>query len=604
MAPNKIYIGTTEARRGDLKVQGEYLQIDREYYYKISNSNAMRPFFMSIVSDSNHWMFISSNGGLSAGRKNSESALFPYYTDDKITESAEITGSKIILRVHSGDKSFLWEPFSERYNGLYSIKRNLYKNSYGNKILFEEINEDLGISIRYQWSSSNSYGFVKKTWILNHSREAKKLTLLDGIQNILPYGVNTDLQNNRSNLVDAYKRNQLHAETGLGIYALSAIIVDRAEPSEALSATVAWSLGLKDPKFLLSSLQLDAFRSGKVLEPENDIKGEKGAYFVSADIHLKAGEEKHWLMVTNVNQGPAAVKDLSQKLKTGQKNLYTAIQEDIDLGTQNLISLVAAADGLQLSEDKLLPARHYSNVMYNIMRGGIFDSNYQIEKKDFVTYLKRANKEVWERNTGIIDDFQEIFSLNTLKSALKLTEDKGFKRLSLEYMPLKFSRRHGDPSRPWNKFSINTRSEIDGSKILDYEGNWRDIFQNWEALAISYPGFTEGMIHKFLNATTFEGYNPYRITKGGFDWEVIEPNDPWSYIGYWGDHQIVYLLKLLELLEKYYPGTLSGYFEKDLFVYANVPYKIKGYEDILRDPKDTIEYNHALATEIEKRKLS
>jgi hypothetical protein len=41
------------------------------------------------------------------------------------------------------------------------------------------------------------------------------------------------------------------------------------------------------------------------------------------------------------------------------------------------------------------------------------------------------------------------------------------------------------------------RSEIDDSKILDYEGNWRDIFQNWEALAYSYPNFIEGMIHKF-----------------------------------------------------------------------------------------------------------
>ena len=28
------------------------------------------------------------------------------------------------------------------------------------------------------------------------------------------------------------------------------------------------------------------------------------------------------------------------------------------------------------------------------------------------------------------------------------------------------------------------QSEIDGSKILDYQGNWRDIFQNWEALCI------------------------------------------------------------------------------------------------------------------------
>ena len=170
-------------------------------------------------------------------------------------------------------------------------------------------------------------------------------------------------------------------------------------------------------------------------------------------------------------------------------------------------------------------------------------------------------------------------------------------------MPLKFSRRHGDPSRPWNKFSINTKSEVDGSKILDYEGNWRDIFQNWEALAHSYPEFIESMIHKFLNATTFDGYNPYRVTKDGFDWETIEPDDPWSYIGYWGDHQIIYLLKFLEFIENHYPNKLANYFNQDLFVYANVPYKIKSYKDILKNPKDTIEFDDEFDEKIDQKRI-
>jgi hypothetical protein len=174
--------------------------------------------------------------------------------------------------------------------------------------------------------------------------------------------------------------------------------------------------------------------------------------------------------------------------------------------------------------------------------------------------------------------------------------------LCFEYLPLKFSRRHGDPSRPWNKFSINTTNEIDGSKILDYEGNWRDIFQNWEALAHSFPEFIDSMIHKFLNASTFDGYNPYRVTKDGFDWEAIEPDNPWSYIGYWGDHQIIYLLKFLEFCEKYAPGKLNVYFETDCFVYAAVPYIIKPYEEILKNPKDTIEYSHSWEKLINERK--
>lgn len=99
------------------------------------------------------------------------------------------------------------------------------------------------------------------------------------------------------------------------------------------------------------------------------------------------------------------------------------------------------------------------------------------------------------------------------------------------------------------------------------------------------------MIHKFLNATTFDGYNPYRVTKGGFDWETIEPDNPWAYIGYWGDHQIIYLLKFLEFIENYYPNKLQDYFNQDLFVYANVPYRIKSYQDILKDSKNTIDFD-------------
>jgi len=225
------------------------------------------------------------------------------------------------------------------------------------------------------------------------------------------------------------------------------------------------------------------------------------------------------------------------------------------------------------------------------MRGGVFDDNYQIEKADFVPYIEKLNKKVYRHKEAVLKALPDFFKLEDLKALHKDDEDKNFKRLCCEYLPLKFSRRHGDPSRPWNKFSINTRNENDGSKILDYQGNWRDIFQNWEALAHSYPEFMEGMIHKFLNATTFDGYNPYRVTKYGFDWETIEPDNPWSYIGYWGDHQIIYLLKFLEFMEAYYPSKLATYFSQDLFVYANVPYKIKPYASILEDPKNTIDFD-------------
>ncbi|MGK0421058.1 MAG: hypothetical protein ACJAT9_000719 [Polaribacter sp.] len=601
MTKKTMYLGKNKADFITQEVKGEMINFDNEVYYKITNSDEMRPFFMSIVSDSDHWMFISSNGGLTAGRKNSEYSLFPYYTDDKITESADVTGSKSIFQVLKNGNVYLWEPFSQRQVGLYQIKQNLYKNSFGNKVIFEEINEDLEVTFRYQWNSSDTFGFVKKSTLINTSSEKMSITVLDGLQNILPSDVNTDLQNSRSNLVDAYKKSELQIASGLGIFALSAIIVDKAEPSEALKANVVWSLGIENPTYLLSSLQLDNFRRGKEIHQEVDIKAEKGAYFISTDLVLEAHETKTWSFVANVNQTISDIQRIAETIQN-DKNLAKIVNEDIHLGTKKLIALTGAADGLQVTNDPLVSTRHFANTLFNLMRGGTFDDDYNIEKQDFIKYIAKANKKVFKKKDELLKGLPELFKLNTILAIAEKDEDKNFKRLCFEYLPLKFSRRHGDPSRPWNKFSINTKNETDGSKILDYEGNWRDIFQNWEGLAHSYPQFIESMIHKFLNATTFDGYNPYRVTKDGFDWEAIEENDPWSYIGYWGDHQIIYLLKFLEFIENHYPSQLEKRFTEDIFVYANVPYKIKDYKSILTNSKDTIDFDHDLDAKIRQKK--
>ena len=109
------------------------------------------------------------------------------------------------------------------------------------------------------------------------------------------------------------------------------------------------------------------------------------------------------------------------------------------------------------------------------------------------------------------------------------------------------------------------------------------------------------MIAKFVNASTVDGYNPYRITKQGIDWEVEEPDDPWSYIGYWGDHQIIYLQKLLELSRQFHPQRLATLLHQNVFSYANVPYRIKPFESLLENAKSTVVYDHELAEQIEQR---
>jgi hypothetical protein len=556
---------------------------------------------MSIVSAYDHWLFISSTGALSAGRKNSNNALFPYYTDDKISESHDVTGSKSIFHVNKNNKEYLWEPFTKTSDFIYQNERNLYKNLRGNKVIFEEINNDLGLKFSYQWTTCDKYGFIKTSSIKNLNNDDLSITLVDGFQNILPWGLDESIQNNTSNLADAYKRNELDEDSKIGIFALSATIVDRAEPSEALKSNIVFHLGLDNCKVLLSSQQLDKFRKGHDVNQEIDVKAEKGAYFIHSSISLKENEKQEWLFAGDINKSSSDIVALKENIVNN--NLIEDINQEILNSSNELYKLVGSSDGIQLSSDRRRNIRHFANTLFNIMRGGIFDKDYLVEKNDFIKYLDNASKKCGNEMSSIISEWPHHFDLHFLRDSINQSNSEVFKRLATEYLPIKFSRRHGDPSRPWNKFFINTRDDISGEKVLDYQGNWRDIFQNWEALAYSYPQFIDGMIYRFLNASTFDGYNPYRLTKDGFDWETIEPDNPWSYIGYWGDHQIIYLLKFLEFTEKYFPQRLNSFLTKNNFVYANVPYEIKDYKSIYKDPKNTINFNFELAEKIEKDRL-
>ncbi len=596
---NNCFITNNMKKDKKYKINGCYVERDGERFYKIENYHLMPPFFMSIVSDSDHWMFISSNGALSAGRKDPDNALFPYYNDDQITDSHEITGSKTIVYIQKDKKAHLWKPFSDRCSGLYDINRNIYKNVYGNKLIFEEINNDLAVSFKYGWFSSDKYGFIKRSEIHNHGKQDLSIRIVDGIQNILPYGVTHLLQIQMSTLTNAYKKNELLPDSGIGIFYLSSIPSDKAEPSEGLKATTAWSTALPEAAKLISSNQLDLFRKGEPIVQEADVRAARGAYLINSCFDLASGKHRSWYLAAEINQDSSDIIALEKHLSCS-KHLQEELEQDIQRGTDNLIKIVANADGLQATADELTSGRHFSNVLFNIMRGGIFNDNYRVEKKDLQAHISHMNKNITHECKSFIDSLAQTCNYSDVIQNAANTHNPDLQRICYEYLPLTFSRRHGDPSRPWNLFSIQTKNE-DGSKRLYYQGNWRDIFQNWEALSISFPEYVESMICKFVNASTADGYNPYRITRAGIDWEVLDPKDPWSHIGYWGDHQIIYLLKLLEISHKYHPGKLNDFLTQDIFAYANIPYRIKSYRDLLKDPHNTIDFDDHLEHEIKKR---
>jgi hypothetical protein len=583
----------------DSEASGEFVTEAGERWYAIRNVDRMAPFFISVISNVDHWLFVSSFGGLTAGRVSPDTALFPYITVDRVHESASHTGSKTLLRVGAAGQQQHWEPFNHEHDGRYAVSRNLYKNTLGNKLRFEEINHDLQLCFRCTWMTSDDFGFIRQCELENLGGDSQRVEFIDGLQNVLPAGTPRLAQAESSNLVNAYKWSELFEDTGLAIFTLYSGIWDRPEPRESLRANTVFSLGLERPKILLSSAQLDDFRANRTVEQETHKRGMRGAYLANVSLELAARELRQWQFVADLEKTQGDVVDLRKRLDTPEA-VAAALKASIDQGSDELARIMAAADGFQAAAEETVTTHHYANVLFNVLRGGIFDDQYRVSTQDFAASVKHFNRLVFERNEPLLSGLPASMDSSSLMDKIRSAGDTQLERLCYEYLPITFGRRHGDPSRPWNTFTIKLKDET-GNRLLSYEGNWRDIFQNWEALTFSYPEFIENVIAKFVNASTMDGYNPYRITKQGIDWEIEDPEDPWSYIGYWGDHQIIYLQKLLEWSHKFHPTRLRKLLRQPIFSYANVPYRIKDFDSLLQDPKHTVVFDHELAERIDGR---
>ncbi|MDT8299208.1 MAG: hypothetical protein RQ801_12950, partial [Spirochaetaceae bacterium] len=486
MKHKPVMFGSTPVLGHDVMPKGSFETIEGRTWYRISDFNRMPPFFMTITNPDDIWMFIATTGGITAGRKESDSALFPYNTVDRVIDDHTTTGGYSAVLVDRADSFSLWEPLSWSTPCVYDITKSIRKDVYGNAVVFEEQNRSLGLTFRSGWESCSEFGIHRFSSITNDSDKPLKLRLLDGIRNIMPSGASEIMQRSFSNLLNAYKRNEGDPLTGLSTFSLSATLTDQAEPSECLRSTTVWSYGLDGAKLMVSDNQLGAFRHGETPQDETDIKGQRGAYFRMKTLELGPGETMEWGLVADVEQDHVSVNNLKRRLAADRSGLVSDLHSSLLSSRDRLERILRDNDAMQDVESLESRYHHLANVMFNVMRGGYFVSGYMVQSQGFIDFVGRWNSEVGTRFSDWLEKLPDELPISNLVRQCRETDDPDLWRLSLEYLPLTFSRRHGDPSRPWNRFSIETRNTKD-EPVVGYQGNWRDIFQNWEALCLSFP---------------------------------------------------------------------------------------------------------------------
>ena len=556
--------------------------IDGIEYYLIPNVDRLEPFLVGVVSSGDLWLYASSSGGIAAGRVNAEGSLFPYRTDDLLHVVHAFSGGFTAIR----EGGTIWEPFTGRADA--DISRSLARSTSGDRLLVIETNHSLGLEARARWAFSERSGLVRTVRIRNLTGTDRRLEVLDGIREIIPSGAGVGLMQSMSCLINAYTRAERIDDLPLATVTMESALSDRPEPAESLLSTVAWGTGLPDANLVLEALATEAFLRGDEPPSCNRIVDRSPAFMRHATLELTPEGSIEWSTVADVRRRQAQVAEIRDRVASVVE-LDAELEAEIAEGADRMDEISMQTDGFQRSGDAIADAHHRTNTLYNDMRGGIPYDEDRFPWGDWVEFCAIRNSQVFERHRPWFDSRSEtdIATASVLIMETGAFDDPDLERLALEYVPFWFGRRHGDPSRPWNHFNIHVRDD-EGNRILSYEGNWRDIFQNWEALSLSHPIWLDRMVAKFVNATTPDGFNPYRIAREGIDWEVPEPNNPWSNLGYWGDHQIVYLSRLLHSLSNLDPNRIDGWMDRPIFSSADVPYRMVDHDELLKDPRRSI----------------
>jgi hypothetical protein len=405
---------------------------------------------MVLAGDSDLWGFVSSSGSLAAGRRDEEGAFLPYETVDKIHTRWEHTGPRTWILIEGEAGPTLWQPFVPHLMGA-APRRSVWKNLSSTRIRLREEHAGAGLAFEMEWFTAAALGLVRTARLLPlGSGQPRRVKVLDGMLNLMPPGVGVKISATMSSLTDAYKWNEAAAGGRLGLFTLYAQIWDRAEPKESFEALTAWHAGVPEgTRTLLSANQVERFcRTGEV-EAETLTRGRRGAFLVNFDA-VAGANALEWHLVIDGPASQVQAFELAQRLQQGGGTVQEIVQARTE-NTAGLDELLARADAFQQSGDPMAAAHHRANVLFNIMRGGVFVGGTTLQRDDLLAFVYRRHHALGTTLAAAAAAWPAQVARDFALQAARDAGGAQAERLVLEYLPLTFSRRHGDPSRPWNK---------------------------------------------------------------------------------------------------------------------------------------------------------
>ena len=416
------------------------------------------------------WAFYVNRGQAisSFGIRGKDWPVMEFQPANKAYYLTSLVGFRTFIKLNSVRGSVFYDAL---HNGVcareFDISNKMTISSYDLKL--HEINRTLGleVAIEYFPITNDNYGaLVRKLTITNTSTRAKRIELLDGMPQIIPYGLNNMFLKKLSRTAEAWMGVE-NLENKVPYLRLK---VDPADTSEVVHIKEGNFYMSFDKKGLKKPIVDPEAVFGKVNNftyPVSFMKGGRFAY------------PKQQLITSRTPSCLSCCGSISLKAKGGSYRLYTV--------AGNICSL----------QKLRANTRRIANEKYIIKK--------EHENKETISSLQ---SDVFTRSSSKNFDFycRQNFLDNIMRGGYPLFVEHPKGKTHIQA----FSRKHGDMERDYNRFLVEPTFFSQGN------GNYRDVNQNRRCDIWFNPELKDENIITFFSLIQTDGYNPLIIRPDRF----------------------------------------------------------------------------------------
>ncbi len=411
------------------------------------------------------WAFYVNRGqGIASfGSKDKDHAILEFFPANKSWQLVSLQGFRTFIKISSGKKVVFYEPFHNGFANLgFNFSNRMNISSYDLKL--EEENSSLGLKVNVEYFTipNDSYAaLVRIVTIKNTGKSQKELQLLDGLPQIVPFGMNNFLLKELSRTLEAWMIvNNL--DKNVPFYKLAVDPADRPEVIhiEEGNFYLGFHYDKGNPKIIKPIVDPHC-----IFGPMTDFSCPY--QFIAARNFTFPKEE------LSRNKVPCGFLGLNFDLKPGgQKDFYSLAGYIRNEETLN--SLVPKIINQSYLTKKRLENKNIIDELQN-------DIDTQSSSAEFNLYCRQTYLD------------------NILRGGYPITLDS-----SVFYI---YSRKHGDLERDYNKFQLQPTYFSQGN------GNYRDVNQNRRMDVWFNPNVKDENIITFFNLLQTDGFNPL-VLKG------------------------------------------------------------------------------------------